>query len=118
MAYKSYHLENYRLEPKNHPSEKENHPNQTFVFGFLPVIFQGVASLKTVLYLKNGWLEDDGFRGTGELLVSGRVNGDTHQPHLLGCKSSPPWRNPPVWGGYVCFLKVFLAIFTAKSKVI
>ena len=27
--------------------------------------------------------------GTGELLVSGRVNGDTHQPHLLGCNRHP-----------------------------
>ena len=33
------------MEPKNHPIEKENHLNQTSIFGFQPLVFQGVTSL-------------------------------------------------------------------------
>ena len=30
------------MEPENHLFEKENHLNQTFIFGFQPLIFRGV----------------------------------------------------------------------------
>ena len=35
------------FEPKNHPIEKENHLNQTSIFGFKKLIFQGVNGIFT-----------------------------------------------------------------------
>ena len=33
VAQKTYTLDNEHFEPENHPFEKENHLNQTFIFG-------------------------------------------------------------------------------------
>ncbi len=43
VATKRWSPENERLEPKIHPIEKENHLNQTSIFGFQMFIFQGVT---------------------------------------------------------------------------
>ena len=34
------------MEPTNHPIEKENHLNQTTIFGFNMLTFQGVSQIK------------------------------------------------------------------------
>ena len=39
-------MENSHFAPENHLLEKENRPNQIFIFGFQPLIFRGVQQIR------------------------------------------------------------------------
>jgi len=49
-----YTSENERLEPKSHPTQKENDLPSTFIFGFQPFIFQFSVLVATICRITSG----------------------------------------------------------------